>query len=374
MSNIQYFHECSMAANNDREKRDGYGGGEAEDNDQEEEDVDHDPSNNSQRYTQETLEALKASRISPREKAFALQAIASAKAAKIFENSNSSWEVLPREEIRKESQKEVELLKKWKDQMKKETEMQNIKANVGGPREDNDAGVEQLLLPTPNGPQIILQHTQAVNEPLSAARVDELGEDQKRAYEIIIWHLHQTLKQKKPPPLRMIIYGEGGTGKSKVIQTVTEAFKALGAGRMLVKAAYTGTAASLIEGKTTHSIGKLSSRGSRNVSDEKRSKLQKFWADFNYLIIDEYSMIGKTFLGQLSRNIGIGKQGSTTTADSDLSFGGVNVILCGDLHQFPPVAKSTYESLYKPPRSRETPEALIGRKIYEEFLTVVILQ
>ncbi|RDX39933.1 hypothetical protein OH76DRAFT_1302941, partial [Lentinus brumalis] len=53
-------------------------------------------------------------------------------------------------------------------------------------------------------------------------------------------------------PLRMVLYGEGGTGKSRVIQTVTQAFAARGCAHMLVKAAYTGIAASLIDGKTTH--------------------------------------------------------------------------------------------------------------------------
>ncbi|RDX42770.1 hypothetical protein OH76DRAFT_1298156, partial [Lentinus brumalis] len=53
-------------------------------------------------------------------------------------------------------------------------------------------------------------------------------------------------------PLRMVLYGEGGTGKSRVIQTVTQAFAQRGCAFMLVKAAYTGIAASLIDGKTTH--------------------------------------------------------------------------------------------------------------------------
>ncbi|KZP27492.1 hypothetical protein FIBSPDRAFT_683605, partial [Athelia psychrophila] len=60
-----------------------------------------------------------------------------------------------------------------------------------------------------------------------------------------------------PPPLRMILYGEGGTGKSKVIQTVTEAFARRGVKYMLVKSAYTGVAAYLIDGKTTHTIAGL---------------------------------------------------------------------------------------------------------------------
>ncbi|KAJ3729825.1 hypothetical protein C8R42DRAFT_549590, partial [Lentinula raphanica] len=55
-----------------------------------------------------------------------------------------------------------------------------------------------------------------------------------------------------PPKLRMIIHGEGGTGKSRVIQTITKMFETKKASSMLLKSAYTGIAASLIDGKTLH--------------------------------------------------------------------------------------------------------------------------
>ncbi|KAJ7187075.1 hypothetical protein C8R46DRAFT_807835, partial [Mycena filopes] len=79
-----------------------------------------------------------------------------------------------------------------------------------------------------------------------------LKPDQRRAYDIIVWHLDQNLAGNEPPPLRMLLHGEGGTGKSKVIKTVTKAFSDRGVAHMLIKAAYTGVAASVIDGKTTH--------------------------------------------------------------------------------------------------------------------------
>ncbi|KIL56471.1 hypothetical protein M378DRAFT_89250, partial [Amanita muscaria Koide BX008] len=94
--------------------------------------------------------------------------------------------------------------------------------------------------------------TLASEASLSPIALGELRTDQYRAHDIILWHLEQTLADQHPHPLRMIIYGEGGTGKSKVIQTVTESFAAKGVKFMLVKTAYTGVAASLIDGKTTH--------------------------------------------------------------------------------------------------------------------------
>jgi hypothetical protein len=136
----------------------------------------------------------------------------------------------------------------------------------------------------------------------------------------------------------------------------------------------TGIAASLIDGKTTHVIGSVSMRKDGSMTDESKAKLQAFWKTKQYLVIDEYSMISKTFLAQLSRNIDIGKQGSDTYRGG-YSFGGVNVILCGDLHQFPPVAVAARESLFKPRNVIDDSEpCLLGRVIYEEFSTVVILK
>jgi len=59
---------------------------------------------------------------------------------------------------------------------------------------------------------------------LSPANVPELNRDQLRAYEIIVGQLRQTIAGNKPPVLHMIICGEGGTGKSKVLQTMTKTF------------------------------------------------------------------------------------------------------------------------------------------------------
>jgi len=50
--------------------------------------------------------------------------------------------------------------------------------------------------------------------------------------------------------MRMTIPGEAGVGKSKTIQTITANFVARGVESMLVKAAYTGLATSVIGGKT----------------------------------------------------------------------------------------------------------------------------
>ena len=164
----------------------------------------------------------------------------------------------------------------------------------------------------------------------------------------------------------MIILGEGGTGKSKVIQTVSEYFIQKGVKHLLLKAAYTGVAASLIDGKTTHVIGCISLSG-RPMGEETKAKLQSFWKYFVYLVIDKISMISKTFLATLSRHIAIGKTGDGEGDGGDRSsgsFGGINVIFSGDFHQFPPVACAASEALYQPPRmNADSVESQLGRAI-----------
>ncbi|KAF8579865.1 hypothetical protein K439DRAFT_1268395, partial [Ramaria rubella] len=94
-----------------------------------------------------------------------------------------------------------------------------------------------------------------------------------------------------PPQLLMQIQGEGGTGKSKVIQTVTEYFATQESCVMFLKAAYTGIAASIINGKTTHTIGKISLTDGKEMSQEAREWLTVFWKDIKYLVLDESSML-----------------------------------------------------------------------------------
>jgi PIF1-like helicase len=144
--------------------------------------------------------------------------------------------------------------------------------------------------------------------------------------------------------------------------------------QMLIKSAYTGVAASLIGGKTTHKLAHLTTRSQTKLSGQMIAKLQSFWRDKKYLIIDEYSMISKSFLAKLACNISIG-MGVPVSDQGRYTFEGLNVILCGDLHQFPPVARPPREYLYQPINLSEDPiDCQLGRTIYEEFTTVVILR
>jgi len=83
-------------------------------------------------------------------------------------------------------------------------------------------------------------------------------------------------------------------------------------------------------------------------------------------------MLSRTFLAVLSKNISVAKTGSE---ESDKPFGGINVILCGDFHQFPPVASRKRAPLYYESNVAlgDTIDECLGREIYEAFDKVVIL-
>ncbi len=75
------------------------------------------------------------------------------------------------------------------------------------------------------------------NSALLATDPSNLNVDQRQAHGIIIWHLDQDLAGLDPPPLRLDVQGEGGTGKSKVLQTVSQGFEDRGCKYRLLKAA-----------------------------------------------------------------------------------------------------------------------------------------
>ena len=59
-------------------------------------------------------------------------------------------------------------------------------------------------------------------------------------------------------------------------------------------------------------------------------RLQKNLQDINYIIVDEYSMLGQTMFGWIDRRC------RQATGKIDEVFGGKSIILVGDPGQLPP--------------------------------------
>ncbi|KAJ6622669.1 hypothetical protein B0H10DRAFT_2340322 [Mycena sp. CBHHK59/15] len=93
------------------------------------------------------------------------------------------------------------------------------------------------------------------------------------------------------------------------------------------------------------------------MSDESKARLQEFWRRIEYLIVDETSMLAKEFLALLSRNISIARAHSGYQSDH--------------LWGFPPIPAPLY---YPIDPIHDSLESKLGRMIYEEITTVVLLK
>ena len=132
--------------------------------------------------------------------------------------------------------------------------------------------------------------------------------------------------------------GCAGTGKSFTLKSLTAAIRATtGSAQGIFFTAMTGVAASLLPGATTlHTFAGIG-QGEGNldllVGRVKRNKLAlRNWGSARILVIDEVSMLSRRLfevLDRVGRNI----------RKNDSPFGGIQLVLCGDFFQLPPVSK-----------------------------------
>ena len=129
-------------------------------------------------------------------------------------------------------------------------------------------------------------------------------------------------------PLRMVVSGTAGTGKSYLIQCL----KLLLRDHLLV-AAPTGVAAFNVDGYTLHSLLSLPIRGDFKPLEGKRLQtIQQTLSGVDYIIVDEMSMVGRKTFGQVDRRLR-----QVFPARSEELFGGCSFLLFGDWGQLPPV-------------------------------------
>ena len=376
MANIQYFHEVVTAA--DQERFDEEHAQQSTRSEQTSTDNDDlaVPATRARyswadRMTETLLHQMKQDDERMEGDRFSYDALACAKDARLFDHIQSTWQ-FRREAVSNATDADLEQLQYWKAEM--DTDIGNINSLVSmQPPPSEYTG--QVVLEAESHATVLPIEAQPSDTEQIPVTVDPsiLRPDQRRAYDIVERHLAQTLRGENHEPLRLLLHGEGGTGKSKVIQTITELFRSKGIEHWLMRAAYTGVAASLIEGKTTHTIGQIGRGHGKPMSEETLQRMALFWQHIDYLILDECSMLRKWFLAALSKNITAGRE-RAGKARMGYSFGGLNILLAGDFHQFPPVACPHQETLYIPRKGNEEVLTQIGGMIYHEFEQVVILK
>lgn len=134
----------------------------------------------------------------------------------------------------------------------------------------------------------------------------------------------------------VFLTGAPGAGKTYILRDFINRSKK--SGKSVSVTASTGIAASHIGGNTIHSWSGLGISEELNDSDLKKllgsSKLQARYNSCDILIIDEISMLHGKRLDMLNKL-------SKAFRENNDPFGGIQVILVGDLFQLPPVSRNT---------------------------------
>ena len=166
---------------------------------------------------------------------------------------------------------------------------------------------------------------------------------QKEVLNVVVKYAKDIVKSRKienqvPHPPFLMMHGGAGSGKSTVIRLVAQ-----WAQRILqqegqdvdspcvVITAFCGTAAANVDGQTLHSsFGFNFSNDHNSLPDKSRDKRRAILKYLKLVIIDEVSMVKADMLMQLDLRLQEIKE------QVGVPFGGVGVLVFGDLMQLPP--------------------------------------
>ena len=208
-------------------------------------------------------------------------------------------------------------------------------------------GVREQLYQVPNADNATSRSL--FKSALTIQAEANLDGDQSDAFFCIARQvLKRELYRKKvtdTPPEQMLFYlgGEGGTGKSAVLNAITKYMTGLGIVHRLRKGAQTGVAAANIGGSTLHTLLGLLCAVKKKDLQRQRPASQKVIDAFenaSLLFIDEISMTGCQGLQSVSVKL-------SDVLSNPVPFGGLDVVFAGDFYQLPP---TTNDPLYRKPR------------------------
>ncbi|GFW99684.1 hypothetical protein TNCV_3419151 [Trichonephila clavipes] len=154
-------------------------------------------------------------------------------------------------------------------------------------------------------------------------------------------------------PLLIYLTGPAGSGKTFVIKGIMEIYNRFsdtdGIFNAYIACASTGKAATAIGGSTVHSALSISLSRLMPLNIEKANQYRTLFKFVKVLIIDEISMVSAELLEQINARL---KQ---ITGLFTKDFGGLDVILIGDLRQLPPVKATPIFKQIKRKITGETP-------------------
>ncbi|KAK3932677.1 ATP-dependent DNA helicase [Frankliniella fusca] len=171
------------------------------------------------------------------------------------------------------------------------------------------------------------------------SKILPFSNDQQDVIDLVQKQIDHCLGVRNESVKRFIVQGKAGTGKSFIINHIRSMILNSCGQQSLIVGTPTGVSAMLIKGRTLQSIFKIPRKTAefKDLKSEAARKLQTEMKDVNFLIIDEYSMVGCQLLAMIDQRCKQGKGNSDP-------FGGMNVIMFGDIKQLAHVKDNPFYS------------------------------
>ena len=179
-------------------------------------------------------------------------------------------------------------------------------------------------------------------------------------------------KISKPSPPLVIVHGGAGSGKSRVINSLynmmTHILQKEGddpSCPYVVLTSFTGAASANINGQTLHSLfGFKFGTTFMSMSERQRAAKRLLFRDLKCVIVDEISMVSADLFYNLDLRL-------REITMRDVPFGGLSVIVFGDLYQLqPPKARYVFEE----PTNKEHALAYQLRNLWQLFKVVNLVE
>ena len=159
----------------------------------------------------------------------------------------------------------------------------------------------------------------------------------------------------------VFITGPAGSGKTYLLNRYIDWLAQ--AGIIPAVTASTGIAATHLNGITIHSWTGMGVHDDLSESDvkelTKRGYLRQRFLRTQVLVIDEISMLAHYQLDLADRLFRAFKR-------TDAPFGGVQVVLCGDFFQLPPISRKPTEESREPKRRVKTQASMFGQELLND--------
>ena len=222
---------------------------------------------------------------------------------------------------------------------------------------------------------------------------EKLGDDFQRLFvETVLAHVDELFANWDHPdrvrPLRLLLLGTAGTGKTHTVQTLLQELKGTlrrygYEGDFVKISAPTGCAAFNIrfQASTLHRLFEMRNPRKWKDLDEHSMMLQRFQEKMDavrLLVIDEISMVGKQLMGKISSRCRQAKTAAQNPTDDVL--GGLSCIAVGDPAQCPPISDEPFFDTNAHRATRSDPAAPRvlfsnqGKTVYDTFEDAIILQ